>query len=219
MTTLQTLLGRRPNSRLSVLCIGAHSDDIEIGCGGTMLRLIQEEPDISVAWVVFGASGQRAQEARASAEAFLGPVADKNIVVKSFRDGYFPYEGAQIKDTFEELKRKLSPDVVFTHYRHDLHQDHRCVSDLTWNTFRSQLILEYEIPKYDGDLGTPNFFVALDDDLCRRKVASLLAHFASQTGKFWFREEVFTSLMRLRGVEARAANCLAEAFYSRKLVI
>jgi len=201
-----------------VLALGAHADDIEIGCGGTILRLLEENPDTEVYWVVLGTSGQRRAEAVESANRFLANARRKEIVVKEFRDGYFPYVGAEIKDFFEELKRKYVPDLVLTHYRGDLHQDHRLVSELTWNTFRNHLILEYEIVKYDGDLGTPNFFVRLTESIARKKIQIIVECFRSQKDKGWFTEDVFSSILRLRGVESNASDKYAEAFYSRKMV-
>jgi len=204
---------------LKMLCLGAHSDDIEIGCGGTILRLLSEHEEVEVLWVVFGSSGQRDNEASASAQQFLAGAGKREIVVENFRDGYFPTLGGEIKDYFEGLKKRFTPDVVFTHYRKDLHQDHRQISDLTWNTFRDHLILEYEIMKYDGDLGQPNFFVPLEQATCAKKVALLLEHFKSQLAHRWFREDTFLSLLRLRGVECNAPGDHAEGFYCRKLVI
>jgi LmbE family N-acetylglucosaminyl deacetylase len=200
------------------LCLGAHSDDIEIGCGGAILKLIEKYPNLSVCWIVFSANQERAVEATASARAFLEPVQDKRIVVQDFKDGFFPYMGAEIKAYFETLKREVSPDLIFTHYRHDLHQDHRLLCELTWNTFRDHLILEYEIPKYDGDLGVPNFFVHLDQTTCRRKTRLILEHFKTQLNQHWFTEETFLALLRLRGVESNAPGNYAEAFYCRKTV-
>ncbi len=204
---------------LKILCLGAHSDDIEIGCGGSLLKLIQEYPCISVHWVVFGSSEVRTQEAYESANALLQSVPDRKVEVKGFRDGYFPYIGADIKDDFEKLKDEVSPDLIFTHYRHDLHQDHRVICDLTWNTFRNHCILEYEIPKYDGDLGQPNFFIGFDDAVGRKKIEHILSHFVTQKERYWFNEDTFWSLLRLRGMEARAPEKLAEAFYARKVTI
>jgi LmbE family N-acetylglucosaminyl deacetylase len=213
-------LSRDPNSTFHVLCLGAHSDDIEIGCGGTILRLIEEYPSSSFYWVVLGANQpQRADEALNSANAFLSQSSSKKIVVQGFRDSYFPYIGAEIKAYFEQLKHEISPDLIFTHYRDDLHQDHRLVCELTWNTFRNHLILEYEIPKYDGDLGSPNFFVRLDETICTKKTEYLLAHFGTQGNRHWFDEDTFLALMRLRGIESRAPARYAEAFYCRKLVL
>ena len=201
-----------------ILAVGAHADDIEIGCGGTILRLLEENPDMEVYWVVLGAAPQRRAEAIRSAKLFLENSRLSEIVVKEFRDGYFPYMGAEIKDFFEEIKRKYLPDVVLTHYRDDLHQDHRLVSQLTWNTFRNHLILEYEIVKYDGDLGVPNFFVTLTESMVQKKIQTILECFQSQKNKGWFTEDTFTSILRLRGIESNAPDKYAEAFYSRKMV-
>ena len=203
---------------LNILCLGAHSDDIEIGCGGSMLRLISEYSQLNVYWVVFGASGLRAKEAQKSAELFLKGTKDPTIVIKNFRDGYFPYTGAEIKDFFEELKGQVSPDVVFTHYRNDRHQDHRLIEELTWNTFRNHLILEYEIPKYDGDMGAPNLYISFDEAIALKKVQYLNESFATQKSKYWFSDDTFLSLMRIRGVESRSGGGYAEAFYAQKVV-
>lgn len=200
-----------------VLVLGAHSDDIEIGCGGTLLRLAAEHPEVHFYWVVFAAAAEeRAREARASAKAFLGSAEVEEIAIFGFRDGFLPYAGAEVKECFEQVRRAFEPDLIFTHYRQDRHQDHRTVSDLTWNTFRDHLILEYEIPKYDGDLGNPNFYVALDEATAQRKAQRIVEGFPSQSSKSWFGEETFLALSRLRGLEANARH--AEAFYSRKLV-
>jgi len=201
-----------------ILALGAHADDIEIGSGGTILRLLEENPATEVYWVVLGASGQRRTEAVESANLFLANARRKEIVVKEFRDGYFPYIGAEIKDFFEELKRKYLPDLILTHYREDLHQDHRLVSELTWNTFRNHLILEYEIVKYDGDLGAPNFFFHLTESVARKKIQTIVECFKSQKDKNWFTEDVFSSILRLRGVESNAPDKYAEAYYCRKIV-
>ncbi|HWN94955.1 MAG TPA: PIG-L deacetylase family protein [Methylomirabilota bacterium] len=203
---------------LRVLCLGAHSDDIEIGCGGTILRLISEGWRLDVHWVVLCANETRGEEARAGAKDFLSGAAQQKISIERFRDGFLPYSGPPVKEYFEELKKGASPDVIFTHHRADLHQDHRLVCELTWNTFRDHLILEYEVPKFDGDLGRPNFFVSLDEKLARRKIDLLMKHFGSQRTKHWFTEDTFLGLMRLRGVEARTAGRFAEAFYCRKIV-
>lgn len=202
---------------LKVLLLGAHSDDIEIGCGGTILRLIREYSKIEITWVVFSAVGERAEEARKSAQEFLKEARGKKIIVHEFKDGYFPYRGAEIKDIFEQLKDKLMPDVIFTHYRHDLHQDHRLLCELTWNTWRDHFILEYEIPKYDGDLGSPNFFVHLDKELCDRKTDALVRFFQTQGNKHWFTPETFQAILRIRGVESKSPGGYAEAFYGRKV--
>jgi LmbE family N-acetylglucosaminyl deacetylase len=216
---LKTRLAKPAGSVRQILCLGAHSDDIEIGCGGTILRLLDEEPQTTVHWLVFTSVPERVPEAHASATAFLEKAGHREIVIKEFKDGFLPYLGGEVKSCFEELKQRVSPDLIFTHYRHDLHQDHRTVCELTWNTWRDHLILEYEIPKYDGDLGTPNFFVELDEAVCRRKSRHLLEHFPSQRNKHWFSEETFLAILRLRGMECRSASSYAEAFYSRKMVL
>jgi len=203
----------------SVLCLGAHSDDIEIGCGGTLLRLIAENPKLACHWVVFSGEGKRKAEARRSAQEFLKGCGKSKIVIHDFRTSFFPFVGEKIKDSFEELKRQCQPDLVFTHYRDDRHQDHRVISDLTWNTYRDHLILEYEIPKYDGDLGSPNLFVRLDEATCRRKTSNLSKFFPTQRTKSWFTEDTFLSLLRIRGVECAAPDKYAEAFYCRKLAV
>ncbi len=201
---------------LKILCIGAHPDDIEIGCGGTIMRLIEEKEQPEFYWMVFSARGQRRREARASAQSILGKLQKKTVVIKNFRDGFFPFEGYAIKDEFETLKRKFSPDLIFTHYRDDRHQDHRIISDLTWNTFRDHLILEYEIPKYDGDIGNPNIYFELTRSLCLSKRDLILKHFVSQQKKYWFTEDLLFSILRLRGMESGRSSEYAEAFYCRK---
>jgi LmbE family N-acetylglucosaminyl deacetylase len=205
-------------ARLTVLCIGAHSDDIEIGCGGTVLKLADEFPKCEFHWVVFNATGVRETEARKGAELFAGPKGLKSTVLKGFRDGFMPFVGGEVKAVFEELK-SISPDLIFTHNRRDAHQDHRLLAELTWNTFRNHMILEYEIPKYDGDMGQPNFFVPLSSDQYQKKVRNIIDTFKSQHGKHWFREETFAGLMRIRGMECNAESGYAEAFYVRKAVL
>jgi LmbE family N-acetylglucosaminyl deacetylase len=212
-------LGRDPGAPLRVLALGAHADDIEIGCGGTVLRLLAEHPDLEVDWVVLSGDGERAAEAAESAAAFLQGAAAARIAVERFRDGFFPYTGAEVKEYFEGLKSRVSPDLVLTHRLEDRHQDHRLVAELTWNTFRDHLILEYEIPKYEGDLGQPNLFVPLERAHCERKVELLRKHFPSQAGRDWFADQTFWSLLRLRGLESRAPSTFAEAFHARKLVL
>ena len=202
-----------------ILCLGAHSDDIEIGCGGTLLRLLATYPQLEITWVVFSSSSEREREARDSAAMFLAKAGKAEVIVKSFRDGFFPFEGAKIKQLFEELKQRLNPDLVFTHNKKDAHQDHYTLAELTWNTFRNHTILEYEIPKYDGDLGQPNFFVTLEKQYFQDKVRFLMTAFQSQLSKRWFEEKTFLSLMRLRGMECNAESGYAEAFYTRKLVL
>jgi LmbE family N-acetylglucosaminyl deacetylase len=200
---------------LKVLCLGAHSDDIEIGCGGAILSL-RETQDCHFEWVVFSAQAARAEEARKAAMLFAN---FGNPTIKDFEDGYMPQDGREVKNVFENLKTRISPDIVFTHYGKDAHQDHRILSELTWNTFRDHLILEYEIPKFDGDMGRPNMFMPLSKELVDRKVKYITETFRTQETKRWFRPETFTSLMRLRGMECNAESGYAEAFYCRKCVL
>jgi LmbE family N-acetylglucosaminyl deacetylase len=200
----------------SVLAIGCHADDIEIGCGGTVLALTSAMPDIAVTWVVLAASGVRATEARAAAEAFLARAGSTDVLVYDFRDGFLPYAGEAVKEIFESLK-PVRPDLVFTHTRTDLHQDHRLACELTWNTFRDHLVLEYEIPKYDGDIGAPNVFVPLEEAQVAEKLRLIREHYPSQAGKHWFDDELFRSLMRIRGMEG--ATRYAESFTCRKLTL
>jgi LmbE family N-acetylglucosaminyl deacetylase len=207
-----------PADGLHILCMGCHSDDIEIGCGGAILRLREEHPGAVLHWVVFNATGTREAEARHAADLFGGP-ALKEPRFKSFPDGFMPFVGAEVKAVFEELKREVTPHLIFTHNRKDAHQDHRLIAELTWNTFRNHFILEYEIPKYDGDLGQPGLFVPLSLETSQAKVRHLMDAFKSQQGKQWFQPETFFSLMRLRGVECNAPSGYAEAFYCRKMVL
>lgn len=200
-----------------VLCLGAHSDDIEIGAGGTLLRLAAMQPELSVHWVVFSAPGKRKQEAEQSAEAFLAGVKNKRIEIGDFRESYFPSEWPVIKDLFEGIRKNFEPDLIFTHFREDRHQDHRVLSDLAWNTFRNHLILEYEIPKYDGDLGQPNAYVALDPAIVERKIQYLMKYFESQKARHWFTADLFNSLLRIRGIEC--GQTFAEAFHARKIIL
>jgi LmbE family N-acetylglucosaminyl deacetylase len=202
----------------NILCLGAHCDDIEIGCGGTILRLAEANSKLIFHWVIFSSDQVRAKEAVESAHVFLENVPTKNIIIKDYKDGFFPFCGAEIKEYFEQLKQEVSPDLVFTHFRKDLHQDHRIISDLTWNTFRNNLILEYEIPKYDGDLGHPNCFFHLDESTCSRKIQIIMSVFKTQKNKHWFTEDTFLSLLRIRGIESQAPTKYAEAFYCRKMV-
>ena len=203
----------------SVLAIGCHADDIEIGCGGTLLTLTRSNPDCKVDWVVLAAPGARGDEARASAEAFLSASAVARVEVHGFRDGFLPYRGGEVKELFEDLKTRVDPQLVLTHTRHDLHQDHRLACELTWNTYRNHLILEYEIPKVDGDLGTPNVFMPLTEAIVEEKLTLLERHFPSQAGKHWFDRDTFSGLMRLRGLESIAPQRFAEAFTCRKVVL
>jgi LmbE family N-acetylglucosaminyl deacetylase len=192
---------------------------LEIGCGGTILKLTDGETPLDITWIVFSANEERQREATDSANVFLARASKKEILVKDFRDGFFPYIGREIKECFEALKKQMSPDLIFTHYRDDLHQDHRVISELTWNTFRNHMILEYEIPKYDGDMGSPNTFVELDEPTGRRKIDTILAFFQTQEHRHWFSEDLFLSILRLRGMECAAPTGYAEAFYCRKMVL
>jgi LmbE family N-acetylglucosaminyl deacetylase len=216
---LPITLGPEPYAPLTILCIGAHCDDIEIGCGGTILRLLDEHPGSSVHWVVLAGNPRRADEARSAAGAFLAGAGRRTVEVKTFRESYFPYVGAEIKDYFETLSEATDPQLILTHYHLDRHQDHRTVCELTWNTFRNHLIAEYEIPKYEGDLDRPNTYVALSRAHADRKVDLLLKHFPSQASRHWFKAETFHSLMTVRGNEAVAPEGRAEAFHVRKLVV
>lgn len=205
-----------PGERLDILCIGAHSDDIEIGLGGTILGLIAAGVQLHVHWCVCSANGDRAGEAEASAAAFLEGAAGRRIELAGFDDSYFPAQSRPIKEWLAGIRSQINPDVVFTHARDDAHQDHREVRQLTWNLFRDHLILEYEIPKWDGDLTQPNVYCALSDAIMERKIALLDAHFGTQRSKDWFDAETFRGLARLRGMECRAADRYAEAFHLRK---
>jgi LmbE family N-acetylglucosaminyl deacetylase len=206
-------------SPVQILCLGAHSDDIEIGCGGTILRLAEQYPRCVFHWVVFSAVGPRAIEAQRAAALFTGTTTLNGPLLKTFEDGFMPFVGAEVKAVFEELKHSAFPDLIFTHNRKDAHQDHRLLAELTWNTFRDHLILEYEIPKYDGDMGQPSVFLPIEPDLCERKITYIMDAFQSQHVKRWFRRDTFLSLMRLRGMECNAPSGYAEAFYCRKLVL
>jgi LmbE family N-acetylglucosaminyl deacetylase len=205
----------RRGGALKVLCLGAHPDDIEIGCGATILGLVGQAADVR--WAVFSGNERRAEEAARSARLFLGADAGRRLTLHTFRDGYFPAEFAAVKEACEDVAARFRPDLVFTHFRDDRHQDHRVLSDLAWNTFRKHVVLEYEIPKWDGDLSTPNLYAAVTPRTARRKVTLLSRAFASQRSKDWFGDEVFFGLMRLRGMECRSPSGFAEAFYGRKL--
>ena len=205
--------------RPTVLALGSHSDDIELGCGGTLLHLSERYPELNVVWVVLSATPQRAAEARESADEFLGATTSRRVIVEDFRDGFFPYEGGAIKEFFEWLKSQVEPDIVLTHRRADSHQDHRFVCELTWNTFRDNMILEYEIPKYDGELSSPNLYLPISRDVADRKVETILRCFGSQRSRHWFTEDLFMAMLRLRGMEANSPTQLAEAFTCRKLTI
>ena len=212
-------LGIGKDRPISILCLGAHSDDIEIGCGGTILKIVEKYKNATFHWVVFSSDKDRKREAEMSARAFVSHAKLRSIMIENFQDGFFPYIGGEIKSYFENLKRAVIPDLVFTHYRLDLHQDHRLVSELTWNTFRDQMILEYEIPKYDGDLGAPNVFVHLEESISKRKIQHLIKNFTSQAINEWFTKETFMAILRLRGIESNSQSGYAEAFYNRKIVL
>lgn len=211
-------LAKKSSEPLTVLCLGAHSDDIEIGCGGTLLKLKALHGKLRFHWVVFSATATRGSEAGKASDLITGGC-EKKILLKEYRDGYLPYDGGAVKDEFEQMKAEVDPDVIFTHWQGDAHQDHRLIAELTWNTFRNHLILEYEIPKYDGDLGRPNVYVPLEKTVCQKKVDHLFAAFASQSAKAWFDRETFLGLMRIRGMESNSPSGYAEAFYCRKIVV
>lgn len=216
MLSLNPATGR---DRLHLLCLGAHSDDIEIGCGGAVLRWLAEVPQLHVTWVVLSAPGVRADEARRSAETLLAGAASVEVVVGDFTDAHFPSETARLKTFLSDIARRTTADLVLTHRLEDRHQDHRTVGELTWQTWRDHLILEYEIPKYEGDLGQPNVYVPLPADTAQRKVQHLMQHFGTQRSKGWFTEATFQGLMALRGIECRAPSGQAEAFHARKVVL
>lgn len=203
----------------TVLCLGAHCDDIEIGCGGTLVELRERHPDLRFVWVVFSGDAVRERETRAAAAALLGSGAHVTVATHRFRASYFPHFGAEIKDSFESLRSRVAPDLVMTHYLPDRHQDHRVIAELTWNTFRSHAILEYEIPKYEGDLAHPGVYCSLSSATVARKVETLMKCFPSQLSHQWFDEELFRGHLRLRGVECNSPSRYAEAFHARKLVI
>ena len=203
---------------MKILCLGAHSDDIEMGCGGSIIKLLEVYPKSEVYWIVFSSTKDRANEAQKSAELFLKEAGHRTIIIKNFRDSFFPYIGDAIKEYFEEIKKLVLPDIIFTHFRYDLHQDHRLISELSWNTFRDHMILEYEIIKYDGDLGVPNLFIHINKEIARKKIKNIIEVFKSQNNRSWFTEDVFYSIMRIRGIESNAPDKYAEAFYCRKMI-
>jgi LmbE family N-acetylglucosaminyl deacetylase len=208
-----------PRDRLSILCLGAHADDIEIGAGATLLSMMDRGIHLQVHWCVLSGAGDREKEARASAADFLSQAASTQVEVMPFRDGFFPEQGDAIKSWFEELKRRTDPDLILTHCRNDAHQDHRQVCRLTWNTFRDHCILEYEIPKWDGDIGRPNLYMPVSAGSLQRKIDLLISHFGSQRSKQWFDAETFLGLARLRGMECCASERYAEAFFAHKLTL
>jgi len=202
---------------IKILCLGSHCDDIEIGCGGTLLSLLKKYRHTEIFWVVFSSDSRREKEARSSANIFLSHAERKKIEILKYRNGFFPDNWGDIKTYFEKLKDMFTPDLIFTHYRNDLHQDHRTISELTWNTFRNHMILEYEIPKFDGDFGVPNLFVPLEDTICQFKVTSIIEIFKSQVDKHWLEKDLLFSVLRLRGMESVSPTKYAEAFYCRKI--
>ena len=208
-------LSKNADGGLTVLSLGAHCDDIEIGCGGTLLYLKSALPEVQFHWVVFSASGPRGQEAAKAAELFTAGC-EKAVALKDFRDSFLPYNGSQVKDCFEEIKAQVKPDLIFTHWHGDAHQDHRLISELTSNTFRNHLILEFEIPKYDGDMGRPTVYVPLGPDVYQTKIRYIFDAFQSQHAKHWFQRDTFLALMRLRGMECRAPERYAEGLFLRK---
>ncbi|MBK7034645.1 MAG: PIG-L family deacetylase [Ignavibacteria bacterium] len=213
---LGVTFGKAPTA---ILFVGAHCDDIEIGCGATVLNLIEKFPNAHYYWIVFSSSAVRAEEALRSSEIMLAGAISKRIVIQNFQNGYFPYGGAQIKDYFELLKTQVNPDLIFTHYLDDRHQDHRILSELTWNTFRDHLILEYEIPKYDGGLGSPNCFIPVNQAHADKKIANLMKCFVTEATKPWFTPATFVAMLRLRGIECNSPTGLAEAFYCKKFML
>ncbi len=205
------------DQKLNILCLGAHCDDIEIGAGATLLRLFKEYKINKVVWGVFTSDEIRKREAESSAGCFLSGITDREIIIHKFRDGFLPYQAFEVKEHFERLKRVFEPDIIFTHYRNDFHQDHRLINELTWNTWRNNTILEYEITKYDGDLGNPNLYIPVDEEDIDLRNQFLRENFVSQQDKHWFDENTFRSLARIRGVES--ATRFAEAFYMRKMIL
>jgi LmbE family N-acetylglucosaminyl deacetylase len=203
---------------LTLLCIGAHSDDLEIGCAGSVLSWLSSSRTINVVRVVLAADEDRAREARKSANALLRRAAKTEILLGGFLDGSLPAQYRDVKEFFESIKSRKA-DIILTHRLEDRHQDHRLASELTWNTWRNHMILEYEILKYEGDLGQPNVFVPLPKSIMRRKVAHLERHFPTQHSKTWFSADNFEALARLRGLESRSASGFAEAFYARKITL
>lgn len=216
---LNLLLDKPGPGGLRVLCLGAHADDIEIGCAGTLFSLLKERAGLEVHWIVFSARGQREEEARVSAASLLEGVEKAQVEALSFRDGFFPSEIGGIKEYFEGIKARFEPDLILTHWEGDRHQDHRVISELTWNTFRNHLVFEYEVPKYDGDLGHPNLFVPLSEEVRQRKVEHLMDSFASQRPKHWYTPDTFQAIMRIRGLEGASPTGYAEAFHARKVIL
>jgi LmbE family N-acetylglucosaminyl deacetylase len=204
---------------LKVLCLGAHCDDIEIGCAGTLVTLQERHPGSTFEWVVFTREPGRDEESRRAAHVIHDGRATSKVEVLDFRMSYLPWQGAEIKDHFEHIKQRFEPSIIFTHRLDDRHQDHRLVAELTWNTFRNHLVLEYEIPKYEGDLGQPNLYVPLGEEVVASKLDMLMSCFPSQRSRSWFSRDLFQAQLRLRGIECNAASGHAEAFHARKLAL
>lgn len=213
------LLERLEGTKAKILLLGAHCDDIEIGCGGTILQLLELAPSVEVHWIVFSSNKIRYKEAEASAQHFLSSAKNRTIRILNFRNSFFPAEATEIKEYFESIKQSFNPDLIFTHYRKDYHQDHRVINELTWNTFRDHFILEYEIPKYDGDIGQPTTYMPIANAQRRNKVDSIVKYFESQASRQWFTPSTFDALMRIRGIECNAEDGYAEAFYARKILL
>ena len=202
-----------------ILCLGAHCDDIEIGCGATLLTLLEQNPALEVTWVVFTSTQERKLEATEGAKRFTSKAGRLDLRIFDLRDGFLPHSGGEVKELFEQIKQEVTPDLILTHYRHDLHQDHRLVNELTWNTFRNHLILEYEIPKWDGDLGVPNAYLPISQAAGKQKIQLLEEVYASQRDKSWFTPDLFWSLLRIRGMECNSPSHIAEAFHARKILL
>jgi LmbE family N-acetylglucosaminyl deacetylase len=207
-------LGAPAGRPLSVLAIGAHPDDIEIGAGGLLLTLAPSRPEIR--YVVLTGTPERHLEARNAARAFM-PEADLTIELSDLPEGRFPAVWHRVKEALEGIARSFSPDVIIAPSPADAHQDHRTIAEIIPTVFRDQLYLAYEIPKWDGDLGRPSMYVPLTAETARRKVELLHKCYPSQRGRDWWDDEVFLGLARLRGMECRAPY--AEAFTCMKSVI
>jgi len=216
---LALTLGSPRNRRLEILCIGAHCDDIEIGCGGSLLALQKQYPQCRIHWLVLTSIPSRRQEAMTAMKKLVRVAARGNVRICELQDGFLPACFADAKTQFEAMKRLVDPDLIFTHHEFDRHQDHNLASEMTWQTFRDHMIWEYEIPKYDGDLVTPNLYVPLNASLAVRKVNVIVRTFRSQGMKSWFSAENLLAAMRIRGLESRASSGFAEAFHCRKLVM
>ncbi|HUG70550.1 MAG TPA: PIG-L deacetylase family protein [Pirellulaceae bacterium] len=203
----------------SILCLGAHPDDIEIGCGATVAQVARACPQAQFTYVLLSGSPERAREAEVAIRRLLPSTSQPRVILKSFRDSFFPYQGGEIKEFFHGLALEVAPDLIFTHRREDLHQDHRLLAELTYNAFRAQLVFEYEIPKYDGDLTTPNVYVPLSRQQAEMKIETIMESFGSQHDKRWFTQDTFWATLRIRGIECHSESGLAEGLYCRKAQI